>query len=290
MNITLQQMLTLDAVISQGSVQSGARQLNKTHPSVITAIKNLEDELGFALFDRTGYRSVLTTKGKAFHKHIKRILGDIQKLDEQAQHLRENEEAELNVVIGDITPLPVVMKVLRRFAKENPNTRLNLFFGNLFGPNELLLDGKADLIIHHIDISDPRYEYREFCKVTIVPVVASGFLNFPVSKKIRYEELRDYTQCLIRDTSLHTKTPNRFVVDNAPHITVGDQYTKKEVIVQGMGWGHMPLFLIEKELKRGELASIEGSHIKSIKRDIVIARLSERVKGIVAERLWQSFD
>lgn len=289
MNITLQQMRTLDAVVSQGSIQNGARHLNKTHPSVISALKNLEDELGFSLFDRSGYRSVLTDKGKAFHKHVMRILGDIRKLDEQALHLKDSEEAELNVVIGDITPLPVVMKVLRQFARENPHTRLNLFFGNLYGPNELLFDGKADLIIHHIDISDPRYEYRDFCKVTIMPVVAPGFLNFPVSKKIRFEELRDYTQCLIRDTSTHTKTPNRFVVENALHITVGDQYTKKEVIVQGMGWGHMPLFLIEKELKRGELISIDGSYIKHINREIVIARLSEKIKGVVADRLWQSF-
>jgi sporulation protein YlmC with PRC-barrel domain len=56
-----------------------------------------------------------------------------------------------------------------------------------------------------------------------------------------------------------------------------------------MGWGHMPLFLIEKDLKQGKLISIEGSYIKSIKRDIVIARLSEKTNGMVAERLWQSF-
>lgn len=289
MNITLQQMRTLDAVISQGSMQSGAKLLNKTHPSVITSLQNLEEELGFALFDRTGYRSVLTEQGKVYHKHVRRILGEIQQLEDQALHLRGKEETELNVAIGDITPQAGVMKTLRQFAKKNPYTRLNLFFGNLLGPNELLFDGKADLIIHHIDVSDPRYEYREFCKVNVIPVVAPDFLQISISKKLRYEELRDYTQCLIRDTSTHSAKQNRFVIENAPHITVGDQYTKKEVIVQGMGWGHMPFFLIENELKRGKLVSIEGSYIKSIKREIVIARLSEKIHGVVAERLWQSF-
>jgi DNA-binding transcriptional LysR family regulator len=289
MNITLQQMLTLDAVVSQGSIQGGARHLNKTHPSVITAIKKLEEELGFSLFDRSGYRSVLTEEGKAFHKNVKRILGDIQKLDDQVAHLKGREEAELNVVVGDITPLPLVMNVLRQFSKENPYTRLNLFFGNLSGPNELLFDEKADLIIHHIDKSDPRYEYRDFCKVRILPVVAPDFLNIPINKKIQYEDLRDYTQCLIRDTATRGMQSNRFVIENAPHITVGDQYTKKEVIVQGMGWGHMPVFLIEKELNSGDLVSIEGRYIKSIEREIVIARLSEKIQGVMADRLWQSF-
>ena len=289
MNITLQQMMTLDAVISQGSIQAGAKQLHKTHPSVITTLKNLETELGIQLFDRSGYRSVLTEEGKVFHKYIKRILGDMQKLGDQVAHLKGGEETELNVVIGDITPLPAVMHVLRQFAKDNAQTRLNLFFGNLSGPNELLFEEKADLIIHHIEKSDPRYEHMDFCKVKIVPVAALDFLGFPVHNNIKYEDLRDYTQCLIRDTATRSTLPNRLVIENAPHIKVGDQYTKKEVIVQKMGWGHMPIFLIEDELKSGALVSIEGKYIKGLKREIVIARLSEKIHGVMANRLWNAF-
>jgi DNA-binding transcriptional LysR family regulator len=289
MNITLQQMQTLDAVVSHGSIQAGARHLNKTHPSVIAVLKKLEDELGFALFDRSGYRSVLTEEGKKFHQRVRQILGEMDELKNQVTHLRGREEGELNIVVGDITPLPEALAVLRTFSREHPYTRLNLFFGNLFGPNELLLDGDADLIVHHVDKADSRYEYRDFCKVQVVPVVAPGFLDFPVSRALRYADLENHTQCIIRDTSTHSEKLNRFVLDSAPHLTVGDQYTKKEVIVQGMGWGHMPLFLVEKELNSGKLISIAGKHIKGITREIVIARLSAPEKGIMAERLWQSF-
>lgn len=289
MNITLQQMQTLDAVVSQGSIQAGAKYLNKTHPSVITVLKKLEDALGFALFDRSGYRSVLTEEGKKFHKSVKQILRDMGELKNQAAHLRGGEEGELNIVVGDITPLPGALAVLRRFSREHPYTRLNLFFGNLFGPNERLLDGDADLIIHHVDKSDSRYEYRDFCKVQVVPVVAPGFLDLPISRELRYADLEGYTQCIIRDTSTHSEKLNRFVLDNVPHLTVGDQYTKKEVILQGMGWGHMPLFLVEEEVNCGKLISIAGKYIKGVTREIVIARLSAPEKGIVAERLWQSF-
>ena len=289
MNITLQQMLALDAVVNQGSVQAGARHLHKTHPSVITALKKLEDELGFALLDRSGYRSMLTEEGKAFHKSVRRILGDLQELKNQATQLRLGEETELNIVLGDITPMTNALSVLRRFAEDYPHTRLNLFFENLYGPNEWLLDGNADLIVHHIDKSDPRYEYRDFCKVPVVPVVAPGFLPFPVSDKIRYTDMKGYTQCIIRDTAVRGGNKNYFVLDDSPHITVGDQHTKKEVILQSMAWGHMPLFLIETELKSGELISLEGEHIKGNTLDIVVARLGTGEKGLMAERLWQFF-
>jgi len=281
--------LTLDAVVSQGSIQAGARYLNKTHPSVITVIKKLEDELGFALFDRSGYRSVLTEEGKKFHKSVKQMLGDIDKLKNQAMHLRGGEESELNIVIGDVTPLPEALALIHRFSKEHPNARLNLFFGNLFGPNECLLDGDVDLIIHHIDKSDSRYEYQDFCEVQVVPVVAPGFVNIPISNELQYADLKGYTQCIIRDTSTHSEKLNRFVLDNAPHLTVGDQYTKKEVILQGMAWGHMPVFLIAKELEYGKLISIAGKYMKGVTREIVIARLSAPEKSMMAERLWQSF-
>ncbi len=289
MNITLQQMLTLDAVANEGSVQAGARHLHKTHPSVITALKNLEAELGFTLFDRSGYRSVLTAEGKAFHQGVKRLLSDLQALKEQAKHLQQGEEIELNIVLGDITPKANALSVLRRFAEKCPNTRLNLFFENLSGPNERLLDGNADLIVHHIDQSDPRYEYRGFCTVPVVPVVAPGFLSFPINDRIPYSDMKGYAQCIIRDTALRGESKNYFVLDDAPHITVGDQYTKKEVILQRMAWGHMPLFLIENELRSGELLSIEGEYIKGRTPDIVVARLGAGEKGPMAERLWQLF-
>ncbi|HEY9097230.1 MAG TPA: LysR family transcriptional regulator [Thiobacillus sp.] len=289
MNITIQQMLTLDAVVSQGSIQAGAKQLNKTHPSVISVLKNLEAELGFALFDRSGYRSVLTNQGKAFHQSIQRILGEMDALGNQVTHLRGSEESELNIVIGDITPLPEALGVLRTFSQEYPLTRLNLFFGNLFGPNELLLDGEMDLMIHHLDKADSRYEYRDFCNVDVVPVVAPGFLKVPIKPSLSYADLAGYTQCIIRDTSVHSEKLNRFVLDNVPHLTVGDQYTKKEVIMQGMAWGHMPLFIVDDAIKCAKLVSIAGKHIKGVTREIVIARQSTSVKGLMAERLWQSF-
>jgi DNA-binding transcriptional LysR family regulator len=72
-----------------------------------------------------------------------------------------------------------------------------------------------------------------------------------------------YTQCIIRDTARHSEKENHFILDDAHCITVGDQYTKKSVILQGMAWGHMPDFMIADEMKGGALISIEGRWIKS---------------------------
>ena len=288
MNITLQQILALDAVVSQGSLQAAASYLHKTHPSVITSLRKLEDELGFALFDRSGYRTILTEEGRLFRQRSRSLLVELHQLGEQAEHIRDGEAAELNIILGDVTPKAEVLQILRRFVEEHTYTGLNLYFENISGPNQRLLAGEVDMIVHHIDKADPRYEYKDFCRVPVVPVVAPGFLDMPITDALGYSDLRDYTQCIIRDTG-DTPGDNYFVLPESPHITVGDQYTKKEIILQRMGWGHMPLFMIQEELDKGQLISIEGSHVRGNTVDIVIARLSGQSHGVMAERLWENF-
>ncbi len=289
MNITLQQLATLDAVIKQGSIQAGASYLNKTHPSVISSLKKLEDEIGFLLFDRSGYRSTLTHKGETFYQNSQAILTDIHELEAYAQHLSDNKEAQLNIAIGDITPIPKALKKLHTFSNNNKLTRLNLLFENLGGATERLLEGDADLIIHPIDKSDTRYEYKDFCKVHIIPVVAHDYLSIPISNKLKYADLSKHTQCIIKSTAKENSENNYFISEHSPYITVGDQHTKKELIVQGMAWGHMPRFLIKKELKKGKLISIEGNYIKGHTIDVVVSRLHKKTHGIMAESLWQNF-
>ncbi len=287
--ISLKQLQTLDAVVRGGSFQAGAKALHRSHPSVINLMRSLEEAIGFALFDRSGYRTGLTEAGETFYKHALRVLREQAELEELAGFLKDGNEARLRIVIGDVTPLDETLGVLRGFAQRYPQVQLDLDFENLSGPRERLLDGEADLIIHHVNPSDPRFECQKIAEVKIIPVVAPGFLRFEPDANTRYAELRPYTQCIIRDTARHIEKEKHFILDEAHCITVGDQHTKKSIIVQGMAWGHMPDFMIAKELEEGALVSIEGPWIKGSDVDIVVARVAESRRGKMAQHLWESF-
>jgi len=288
--VTLKQIQALDAVVRKGSFQAGAQALHKTHPSVINQLKKLEVQLGFVLFDRSGYRTTLTEAGQAFYRHALRLLDGQDTLEDLARHLRQGKETRLRIVIGDVTPLAGTLQILRGFADLHPHVRLDLGFENLSGPCERLLDGEADLVVHHVDPADPCFECQSVTHVAIIPVVAPGFLDIEVHADTRYEALKPYLQCIIRDTAQHSTKDSYFVLDDAPCMTVGDQHTKKAVILQGMAWGHMPDFLIADELETGALVSIAGRYIKGINIDIVAARLGTGQKGIMAEHLWHYFN
>jgi DNA-binding transcriptional LysR family regulator len=284
--ITLQQLLCFDAVVTEGGFQAASEKLGRTHPTVFTAIKNLETQLGLQLFDRQGYRVSLTGAGRSMHARVRVLLGELENLRNHAAQLAMGMETELHVVIGDLCPVPQILGLLRRFFDDCPGTRLHLHFEALAGPWERLFDADADLIIHHVDKSDPRLEFLDLCRVRLVPVVAPGFLRFPLSAGITPEQMRDYVQCVIRDSARHSPPRDYYLIEGARSWTVSDQFMKKELILQGMGWGHLPTFLIAEELRDGRLLSIAGKHFAGTEGDLVAARRRDVPHGPVATRLW----
>jgi DNA-binding transcriptional LysR family regulator len=163
------------------------------------------------------------------------------------------------------------------------------FLDDYFRPRgvERLLDGEADLILHHIDKADPRLEFVDLFAVRILPVVAPKFLHFPVSKSITPEQMRDYVQCVIRDTARHSPPRDYYLVEGARSWTVSDQLMKRELILQGMGWGHMPRYLIDQNLRDGSLLPITGRHLRGGQVELVAARRRNTPHGPIANRLWQ---
>jgi DNA-binding transcriptional LysR family regulator len=284
---TIHQLLCFDAVVSEGSFQAAAAKLHRTHPTVFAAVKNLEAQLGLTLLDRGGYRVALTDAGRSFHERTRVFLRELGALRHHAEQLAVGDESELRVVIGDLCPLPEMLGLLRRFFDERPGTRLHLHFEAISGPWERLLDGEADLILHHIDKSDPRLDFIDLCAVQLVPVVAPNFLAFPISDAITPEHMRDHAQCIIRDTSRHSPARDYFLIEGARSWTVSDQLMKREIILQGMGWGHMPGFLIEHDLRAGRLLSIAGRHLRGGRAELVAARRADTPHGPVADRLWR---
>jgi len=254
---------------------------------VFTAIKNLEGHLGLKLLDRKGYPVKLTGVGRSFHEQMRHFLNEYGVLRGHAKQLVMGEETELHVVVGDICPLRETLALLRRFFTRHSSTRLHLHFEAISGPWERLFDDEADLIIHHINKSDTRLEYIDLFSETVLPVVAPQFLPFPITRTIRPEQMRDHVQCVVRSTARHSPDSSYFLVDGARTWTVSDQLMKKEVILQGMGWGHMPAFLIASELREGKLLSIAGKYLRGGAGDIVAARRRDRPHGPVAKKLWK---
>jgi len=88
------------AVVEHGSFSGAGRALNRAQSAVTHAIQRLEAQLGVALFDRAGYRPVLTVAGQALLPRARRLLDEADGLRAQARDMVENdlEDGKLRLI------------------------------------------------------------------------------------------------------------------------------------------------------------------------------------------------
>lgn len=283
-DFTLHDLQCFDAVVEAGGFQGAAQQLHRSHPAVFAAVARLERQLGFELLDRSGYRVALTAAGASFHRRAQGLLRELGSLRDHVAHLAAGEESELRVVLGDFCPRPALLEKLARFFATQPRTHLQLYFESVSGPLEKLLDGEAELILHRVDKADPRLEWLDLGTVDFIPVIAPTLLEG--RGDIHPGQLRSLTQCVMRDSARHSPPVDYFTLDGAPQCTVPDQAMKKELVLHGLAWGHLPRHLIAEELADGRLRDLSGPDLPGRREELVAARLRDRAHGPVAQRLW----
>ncbi|MFV0557157.1 MAG: LysR family transcriptional regulator [Enterococcus sp.] len=79
--MNLQQLRYVVAVANNGSFREAAKKLYITQPSLSNGIKELESELGLALFFRSNQGATLTTEGKDFLERAEKILVQMDLLE-----------------------------------------------------------------------------------------------------------------------------------------------------------------------------------------------------------------
>ena len=277
-----------DAVVRHGSFQAAARAVHRSHPSVFAAVSRLESRLGLALLDRSGYRVTLTPVGVLFHARARLLLAEAENLQIYAGHLASEEETSLHIVLGDLCDRPKLLRHLSEFFAGRTRTRLNLDYEAVGGPAERLLEGTADLVFHRGDHHDRNFEQLALYEVDLIPVATADFLPFAASETIEPEAMRPYVQCIIRDTARREPKQDHFLIEGAPNCSVPDHAMKKEIILHGMAWGHLPAFMVEEELRTGHLISLRGRHLPGRLEMLSAMRRRDRPHGPVANALWRS--
>ena len=100
MNIT--ELRYLVAIRKWGSVSAAAKQLYAAQPNVSKALKNLEEEYGLRIFERSSTGMIPTEQGRHFIQQSERVLQEVDRLDLDARH-QQDSCAELRVVLPHAT-------------------------------------------------------------------------------------------------------------------------------------------------------------------------------------------
>jgi len=286
--MTLDQLLTIDAIVREGSFKAAADFLHKSQPSISMAIKKLEEEYQITLFSRDEYRPSLTSDGKIFYQKAKILLREFQELDGLAKQMQLGVEPELRISIDAVSPVSLVLKFLRKFFVKHPETRLVLRFEVLSGTIERLIEGDVDIAITPKPMNDFSLDYRLMTKTVLVPVISTQLIKN--EKRITDEYLRNLNQIILADSARRIEKVSSGIMEGAKSLTVNDIGFKKELIANGLGWGGLPLDLVKSEIASKKLSIIKTATVKERHLEIFMVKPSSKIMGSVMSELWESWE
>lgn len=133
------------AVADALSFTRGAEKLRLAQPSLTRQIRDLEEEIGVRLLDRTKKRVRLTEEGKSFLADAKRVLAHSAEIVESVQRLRDHEIAALNIGYAANLFPALLPATLVPFQRKFPTVSVNLFDMTYGDQIRALEDGKIDL-------------------------------------------------------------------------------------------------------------------------------------------------
>lgn len=282
------QLHTFITVVKSGGFRAASETLHRTQPAVTAAVKQLEDQLGFKLFDRSQYRPTLTQRGQALHDKALILIEQMQHLEHYSQQLQQGVEIEFTIAIDVLAPLEIYLPVFKYFIEHYPNTHFHFLNEALGGASERLLNQTASIAITENLISEQETEVIPLQAIPMIPVATPSYLK--TNKKLLKDpmQIKHCTQVILRDSSSQQDKFNFGVVENAHHWTVSDIYSKKQIISNSMGWGRLPKHLINNELQQGTLVALQGEHFDTRVMQLSAIRLQHAVKGQLNHHVWRA--
>ncbi len=114
------------AVAEMENVSRAALKLHVSQPALSRQIRDLEDELGFSLLERTAKSVRLTDAGRAFLENARALLQNADEAVTKARAVASAEPTELHVGYSPTPTAEILPKILRAFQRKMPNVHVRL--------------------------------------------------------------------------------------------------------------------------------------------------------------------
>jgi DNA-binding transcriptional LysR family regulator len=287
--VSLDQLRTFVAAAEKGSFSAAGRAIGRAQSVVSQTIANLEAQLKVSLFERAGRAPRLTAQGESLLADARRVVLDADALKAKARSYSAGLEPELAIVVDVMFPQHCLTDALGSFKQRFPSTSLRLHVEALGRVAELVLNGQCSLgITGTLPVLPPGLAAERLFNEEMVTVAAPGSPLAGRQEPVAFRELLEQTQLVLTDRSSLTDGVD-YGVQGKNIWRIADLGAKHAFLRAGLGWGHMPLWLIKDDLKDGRLVRIELEGPSAGLMPFQATYLSDRLPGIAGRWLLERF-
>lgn len=245
-----------------GSLTKAAEELYISQPAVSQSIKQLENQLGVILFNRTHRGMELSAQGgKLIFTEVERALRLLNDAENRIAQTKASATGTLRIGASDTIFEYFLADKIVKFNERFPGIKIELTAD--FTPDTIgkLKADKCDVAFVNLPIpTDPELYLHDKCMrlndIFIVGKKHCELANAPVS----FSALKEYPLILMDKNTVARRFLDNFLgamgVDLKPSIEVGSWELMKRLVSQGMGMGVIPREYTARCLADGSLFEV----------------------------------
>lgn len=260
LNLTLRQLRSIVAIEKTGKISLAANELGLTGPAVTLQLKQLEEETGLSLFDRTPEGMRPTAAGEAMLDAAHAVQERLRMLEEEFHAFKGGKRGTLK--LGAVsTAKYFTPRLIAAFQKTNPDIDIELFIGNRADTIEALRHQTIDIALMGRpprDIEVEAYLFGDHPLVIVAPPDHPLARKRDISKEVIAAE-----KFLVREPGSGTRISLEIFFADIPGkldnlgTEMGSNETIKQAVMAGLGIAFISAHTIEQELQLGRLVILD---------------------------------
>ncbi len=291
----LQQLEYVIAIAQEGSITRAAKKLFQAQPNISIALKELEEQLGIQIFNRTPSGMMLTNDGEEFLARARGIVEDVNALEKDFKE-KSDHTMELKIEAARTSYAAAALSdVVNNYPTPDGKITMHILETSMPRILEDISNGKCDIGVVRIPVSygDMLLERIQTKDMVTKPVkeYTLGLLmrkDHPLAQydDVPFELLKDYPEILYGDNEpdiVRRASINQSFDSNTSGKRVyihdrGNQLTVIWNVNNAYMWvSPMPRWLTD----RVGLVIKKCSYARNLNRDIVIYRRSQENNPLV---------
>lgn len=256
---TLTRMRAFIAVVENEGFSAAARKTGRSKALLSKYVRELEDELGVLLINRTTRQIALTAAGEVYVTRASAILADLESLNEEAREATGEAKGRIRVSAARTFGDAELGLSLVEFAATHPDISLDVHLDDKFVD---LLEEGFDVAIRMTRLADSSMIARRLTSLDFI-LCASPELVKKLGRPRHPSDLSalpaviDSNSRLLSSWSFREpKTGDPIPVAISGQFTANSPVTVRAAARAGLGFAFMPEFVARADLAEGRLVSV----------------------------------
>ena len=266
--VDFDQLHTFLEIVRLKSFSRAAQTCFRTQPAISAQIRQMEQELGAALFERFGSRISLTTAGKIFTEYAQQLLDIRRRAIAAVGELDRIPRGELVIAANEATCIHVLPGVFSGYKQRYPEVQLQV--SRAYGARavQAVLENSVDFAIAQLPIQERKLEIVGIYSDEIGLLVPAGH---PLSRagSVAAADLVNYPLLLPKAGRTRAQI-DQFLEPVEGRLRVSMELESSEMIkrfvMAGLGVSFMAVTNAAEEIHRGLLRTVSLAPVPLLRR------------------------